>query len=576
MMKHLLRKTLVICLMASSWLYVNAQNPTEDIIEMGDTLVIQPTYDGSIMNALNKWILWDHDGDYANAPKHKVYKLLRGNQYIIQTTTEIPGRLALVADKPDLDNPPPQIIPMNDGETGFPWRMFAGGPFTMKNIHFTAMNPSTGTNQSWQVYMQLKTNGERTIIDGCYFEYLNAHLLQVKNDGNKIYMTNNFYSNGGHSEPHVWHGNFYNSEAFMQDTLVIKNNTYINTPGNLVNIRQQMTRYVEISNNTLINTGGHLFFTTFWTETVIKNNLFYNVFGRGENDAERASQEPDGLAFSIINVDTLAGEFEMKDTTWYEKESERRIEVKNNYYGWDDEIEAIWEGRDTVYAPQWMNSRTIAMFADDVNYPLFIEENNETKASLGIPTFETPIPTTPDFIRWLDEGCWGNPQDATIRFAWEADGADIPNIDLNWPPLEDLRLTSSAFVGDDGLPLGDQNWYADRAVRWDMTGWGRDPVGISESYINNSTLKLQGYPNPFTNETRIELSLDRVENVSLSVYDITGRRVATLMAGQKGAGSHSVIWNGTDSAGDELPGGMYLLRLETDSQLATSRMIKQK
>lgn len=572
-MKHLLQKLLAICLITSFGFAANAQS--EEVIEMGDTLVIQPTYDGSIMNALNKWILWDHDGDYANPPKHTVYKLLRGTQYIIQTTTELKGRLALVADKPNLDNPPPQIIPMNDGETAFPWRMFAGGPFTMKNIHFTAMNPSTGTNQSWQVYMQLKSNGEHTIIDGCYFEYTNAHLLQVKNDNNSIFMTNNFFSNGGHGEPHVWQGNFYNSEAFMQDTLVIKNNTYINTPGNLVNIRQQMTKYVEISNNTLINTGGHLFFTTFWTNTVIKNNLFYNCFSRGENDAERAAQEPDGLAFSIINVDTLKGEFTMKDTTWYEKESERKIEVKNNYYGWDEEIEAVWASRDSVYAPQWMNERTIAMFADDTNYPLFTEENNSTKADLGVPTFETPIPTTGKFVEWLDKGCWGNPQDATIRFAWEKEGAEIPNNDLDWPPLEDLRLTSSAFVGDDGLPLGDQNWYAERAVRWDMTGWGRETVSISENSLTNSTLNLQSYPNPFKGETTIVFNLDNTENVKLSVYDQMGRVVANLFNGTKSSGQHTVVWNGTSNSGQKVANGLYFIRVNSETGAMSQKLLKK-
>ena len=551
---------------------------------MGDTLLIQPTYDGSILNALNNWILWDHDGDYANSPKHAVYKLLRNNVYVIQTTTNINGRLALVADKPDKDNKPPQIIPLNDGENAFPWLMFKGGPFTMKNIYFTALNATTKSNDSWQHLFQLTVADEVTIIDGCHFENLNAHLLKVGNDGNKIYMTNNFFSDGGAGWPAIWQANFFNSEAFMQDTLVIRNNTYMNTPGNLINVRQQMTRYAEVSNNTMINCGGYPFFTTFWIDATIKNNLFYNVLAVGEDEKVRAAQDPDGQAFSFINIDTLAGEFEMKDPSWYERESERSLVVKNNYIGYDDEVEAIWAGRDSVFAPTWMNERTLAFFADKTNYPLLVEENNATKADVGLPTFVTPIPTLDDFVTWIDEGVWGNPQTSGLRFLWEpADAEEVPNNDLDWLPLEDLRLTSAAFVGDDGLPLGDLNWYPKYAERWDMTGWNRDegditdPTAVKDYSALLSGISLeQNYPNPFTNETQINLVLDQSENISLSVYDITGRRVRTLISGQKFAGSHTVVWDGTSSSGQDLPGGMYLLHLETDSQVATARMIKQK
>jgi len=571
-MKHFLQKLLVICFIAGGWVSANAQDPSEGVTEMGDTLLITATYDGSILNALNKWILWDHDGDYANAPKHTVYKLLRNKVYIIQTTTNINGRLAIVADKPDLNNKPPQIIPMNDGANAFPWRMFAGGPFTFKNIYFTAMNASTNSNDSWQVLMQLKAADAATYIDGCYFENINAHTLQVKNDGNKIYMTNNFFSDGGTGAPAIWQGNFFNSEAFMCDSLIIKNNTYINTPGLLINVRQQMTRYAEVSNNTMINTGGYPFFTTFWVNAVIKNNLFYNVLSRGEDEKERAAQDPDGEPFSMINMDTLYGEFTMKDTTWYERESERSLVVKNNYYGWDDEIEAIWASRDSVFAPQWMNERTLGFFADDTNYPLIEEMDNSTKADIGIPTFETPIPTTPDFVKWIDEGLWGNPQAPYLRFVWEPTGATIPNYDLDWPPLEDLRITKSAFVGDDGLPLGDQNWYAERAVRWDMTGWGRETN--SSKAIDKVVNTLQSYPNPFTNSTTIAFDLEKESTVQVTIYSPSGQVVRSLVSENKAAGSHTVTWNGKSESGQDLPKGIYFIRLKTDTYMLANRVLK--
>ena len=337
----------------------------------------------------------------------------------------------------------------------------------------------------------------------------------------------------------------------------------------------------EITNNTLINTTANPFFTTFWIEGVIKNNLLLNVYSWGEDEAYRIEQEPDGLAYSIINIDTLAGEWPMTDTTWYEREADRVLEVSNNYYGWVDELETFWASVDSINAPLWMNSRTLAMFADDVNYPGLTEEATSTKADVGLPEFVTPIQGTDDMIAYVKDVLWGG--EPGFRWVWEPEGATIPNADIDWPPLEDLRLVSSGFTGDDGKPLGDKNWYPEYAERWNMTGWNRDegdildPTAVKDYAVLLDGISLgQNYPNPFTNETQIELSLDQSENVSLSVYDITGRRVRTLMSGQKVAGSHTVIWDGTSSSGQDLPGGMYLLHLETDSQVATARMIKQK
>jgi hypothetical protein len=576
MMKHLLRRTLVICLIASSWFAVNAQDPSEGITEMGDTLVIQTTYNGSILNALNNWILWDHDGDYANSPKHKVYKLLRNNVYVVQTSTNINGRLSLVADKPDKDNKPPQFLLMNDGENAFPWVVLVGGPFTLKNISFSALNATTKSNDAWQHLVHHTAGDGSTYIDGCYFENWNANLIKVTNGGNRFYLTNNFFSDGGAGWPSNWQGNFLNSEDKLLDSLVMQNNTFINSPGQFLNIRKQMTKYVDISHNTLINNGGYPFFTTFWTNATIKNNLFYNILSIGINEPSSRPQDPDGQIFSIINIDTLANEFSMADPTWLEKEAERSLVVKNNYIGWDEEVEAVWAGRDSLSAPIWMNERTIAMFADDTNYPLLVEENNSTKAEVGLPTFETPIPTTGDMVKWLDEGVWGSPQTAGLLFVWEPADAEVPNNDLDWPPLEDLRITKAGFVGDDGKPMGDLNWYPEYAERWDMSGWGRDndPLNISKHTIAGSGIEISNFPNPFENETNFSISLNKAEDINVAVYDNLGRNIATLYHGKKAAGQHLILWNGMSNTGGDVPSGIYFLRVSTNSEAITHKLMK--
>ena len=142
-------------------------------------------------------------------------------------------------------------------------------------------------------------------------------------------------------------------------------------------------------------------------------------------------------------------------------------------------------------------------------------------------------------------------------------------------------MTSSAFLGDDGKPLGDLNWYKKYAVRWDMTDWGREADGDITAIENPGTalsgLSLeQNYPNPFTSETIIRFNVLSTENMKLSVYDKLGRNIKTLINGKGITGMQSIIWDGTNSAGHSVSGGIYFLRLEAGSQSITHKMFKLK
>lgn len=70
-------------------------------------------------------------------------------------------------------------------------------------------------------------------------------------------------------------------------------------------------------------------------------------------------------------------------------------------------------------------------------------------------------------------------------------------------------------------------------------------------------------PNPFSGTTRLRLDLPAAGRVQLSVYDLTGRRVATVLEGDLAAGTHRPIWNGWNDTGTELPAGRYWARVAT-------------
>jgi hypothetical protein len=79
---------------------------------------------------------------------------------------------------------------------------------------------------------------------------------------------------------------------------------------------------------------------------------------------------------------------------------------------------------------------------------------------------------------------------------------------------------------------------------------------------------LQNQPNPFCNNTTISFALPLAGNVTLTVYDASGRLVATLFSGEMSRGIHSVMWDAVDAEC-----GVYFCRLTCNEQRVTRKMI---
>ena len=90
---------------------------------------------------------------------------------------------------------------------------------------------------------------------------------------------------------------------------------------------------------------------------------------------------------------------------------------------------------------------------------------------------------------------------------------------------------------------------------------------VTETGINGNlplVTELTGnYPNPFNPITNIKFSLKADTKVSLSIYNIRGQKVKTLIADDMQAGYHSVVWNGTDESEKNVSSGVYFSRFDT-------------
>jgi flagellar hook assembly protein FlgD len=93
-----------------------------------------------------------------------------------------------------------------------------------------------------------------------------------------------------------------------------------------------------------------------------------------------------------------------------------------------------------------------------------------------------------------------------------------------------------------------------------------------ESLVAPESIELnQNYPNPFNPSTTVSFFIEKESQVTLSVYNVLGEEVATILSDRVEPGSHQITWD----AGN-LAGGIYLMRLETPQAIKTKKMILMK
>ena len=81
------------------------------------------------------------------------------------------------------------------------------------------------------------------------------------------------------------------------------------------------------------------------------------------------------------------------------------------------------------------------------------------------------------------------------------------------------------------------------------------------------------YPNPFNSSAVIRFSLPSRNSVSLTIFDLLGREIATLADGEWEAGTHEIRWPARDFRGRQLPSAAYLCRLRSADQVETRKLL---
>jgi len=97
-----------------------------------------------------------------------------------------------------------------------------------------------------------------------------------------------------------------------------------------------------------------------------------------------------------------------------------------------------------------------------------------------------------------------------------------------------------------------------------------------ESFLPETYSLQQNYPNPFNPSTTIRYTLPKPSDVSLSIYNIRGELVNTLVSKPQEAGYHQLIWQGEDNQGKKISSGMYIYRITTPEFTSAKKMVLLK
>jgi len=129
--------------------------------------------------------------------------------------------------------------------------------------------------------------------------------------------------------------------------------------------------------------------------------------------------------------------------------------------------------------------------------------------------------------------------------------------------------------------LGHRDLTGMTAHATETTTWGQfkwlyhdDTVAVSDDFDVPAPVKLESlHPNPFNPRITASFTVEKPQNVRVSVHDLAGHRVALLTDQFYGTGTHLTSWQGLNTRGKPVASGAYVVRLEAASHVETQKIM---
>ncbi|MFO7891598.1 MAG: lamin tail domain-containing protein [bacterium] len=154
-----------------------------------------------------------------------------------------------------------------------------------------------------------------------------------------------------------------------------------------------------------------------------------------------------------------------------------------------------------------------------------------------------------------------------------------------------MERISPVISGSDSANWNSNNGLTINGIDADATPIQGTPGKQNSVYESQASIKasfslperihnIYNYPNPFNPSTRIHCNLsaeNNINQISINIFNLRGQKVRTLINRKQVQGDYSLVWDGLDDRGRDLPSGIYFLHLYSKNRIIeTAKMVKLK
>jgi hypothetical protein len=473
------------------------------------------------------------DTTSAGARVYSDYTLARGAVYFSLGQIQSQFDLTIKATG-DASLADPQIIVLTDGSGNYsaPFKPYKN--LTLEGIYMSGIN-SAGVQIANLI--QTGTTGVKITLTDCRIDSVQSRAVLVDQNYCSVIATDCYVSNiagGGHS------GRFIDARETILDTIIMQNCTFYNIMHTLINRFSAGQSYFKFDHNTVYNILRTPLRIDVCPDIIMTNNLFLQT----------------GFAGYIPDWEKAFLSGDMGDRDEWARIEIWPLDSSNAFPGATQKISAKWNNF-------WMDPAIEAGYADSI-YTYRTLDFDFEKAMIGADTL-TWVSENVNFVKApecdylaMAKECW-------------ADGSPQTNPGFNGTgyPFDFSYSTASASytAGEDGLPLGDLNWFPSKKAEWVKLTDVATPYQVVPSKFSIE----QNYPNPFNPSTIIKYSVPSASDVVVKVYNVLGKEVATLVNAKQQAGDYTVQFDAHN-----LASGVYFYTMTAGSYNMTKKMIFMK
>jgi hypothetical protein len=592
--------------------------------------IVIPAGAGNLETTINQ----DTLAGGARIHPRRIYLLQKNQTYVQHAAIRVvnpTGIITIIGEpggkKPVIIMTPVNAIPIQQNEIL--------GSLKLVNIHYQAQQTDgTLNNENW-VMTTSSNLPQSLTIDNCLFEFCNIDLFECNGwtKGAKFKITNSYFRNLFHKDQ--WWGSRVFMCKNPIDTLWVENTTTTGGGLIFLNqnalTKFAYFNHNTIVNNKKYWLKAPYFVELYVCNNIFINQ---NWSGEDWENTIKHGEDPDTLITSTIDIDSVNSpgstvkvqqEYYAPGSSMYTdalNADKMKVFISNNIHYSDTLLNRyyttdayntlgrnyplsylaypIWFGRNPPYQVvnipcAWMNARTKAMIAK-------YQHNMVEKYTIA----DDPHTVTPGIkdatvadqmakwnqCMWYDPAypssandilnsayIFGDYDPTTIPGYKTESGSGIAKFtDLT----ENFAQTGIIHISSiDALPIGSLIW--DDALNG-LYNSGIEYTAVMGAYIFHTVVGVadvtslplsfelsQNYPNPFNPTTKINFTLAKTSNVRLTVYNVLGQKVMTLVDSRISAGPQSVVFDAS-----KLTSGVYFYCLDTGSFSSVKKMLLLK